>query len=272
MANITITIDGPLMDGHKVTFKAPCDCVQIDNLKVLYVVDGTRANKLFTMKDALGNTLTGLGNLFAKNAYVHAILDTKNGYAYLQNPDTNAYLEKKFDDTVALVNKLAGLFGSIHVWQKFTGTAEYSVIETPVTNEKISDRNPAAINEWDKVSYADSYRVVSGEIELVNPTTITVGTSDAGSKLIGKYIYSELKSAYYFVPTDATAKYNNPQANSYYITLTKATKLTVNVTELDGGEDLGHVYSTDATTYPKNGNLDGYLYYYLGTVDKALNR
>jgi hypothetical protein len=96
MANIKITIDGALMDGHKVTFKAPCDCTSVEKLKVLYVKDGAQVSKLFTMKDAHGNTLTGLGNLFEAGAYVHAILDTVNGYAYIQNPDTNGYLEGKF--------------------------------------------------------------------------------------------------------------------------------------------------------------------------------
>lgn len=96
MANIKITINGTLMDGHKVTFKAPCDCTSVEKLKVLYVKDGAQVSKLFTMKDSHGNTLTGLGNLFKEGAYVHAILDTKNGYAYIQNPDTNGYLEGKF--------------------------------------------------------------------------------------------------------------------------------------------------------------------------------
>lgn len=273
MAKITITVNGPLMDGHKVTFAAPCDCTEVDGLKVLYIEDGTRSSKLFTMKDAQGNTLTGLGNLFAKNSYVHAILDTTRGFAYLQNADTNAYLENKFDDVVALVNKLAGLFGSIHVWQKCTGTAEYSVTETEVTNEQISYYNPGSIDMWDVVKYADEYRVVSGKIELINPTTITLNSSDAGAPIVGKYIYSGHSGAYYFVPTDATVKYVNPNYGSHeYIQVSKATKLTVNITELEGGEHLGYVYSTDGSTYPENGNMDGYLYYYLGTVDKALNR
>lgn len=98
MVNIKIIIDGALMDGHKVTFKAPCDCTSVEQLKVLYVKDGAQVSKLFTMKDSHGNTLTGLGNLFEEGAYVHAILDTVNGYAYIQNPDTNGYLEGRFQD------------------------------------------------------------------------------------------------------------------------------------------------------------------------------
>ncbi len=95
MANIKITVDGPLMDGHKVTFKAPCDCTRVDKLDVRYVKDNAQASKLFTMKDSHGNDLTGLGNLFAVGAYVDVVLDTVNGFAYLQNAATNGYLESK---------------------------------------------------------------------------------------------------------------------------------------------------------------------------------
>lgn len=95
MASIKITVNGALMDGHKVTFKAPCDCTAIENLKVYYVENGAQVSRIFTMKDSHGNNLAGIGNLFATGAYVHAILDTNGGFAYLQNADTNAYLESK---------------------------------------------------------------------------------------------------------------------------------------------------------------------------------
>jgi hypothetical protein len=95
MANIRITVDGPLMDGHKITFKAPCNCMVVEKLDVRYVEDGTQKSKLFTMKDSHDNDLTGLGNLFSEGAYVNVVLDTNNGFAYLQNAGTNSYLEKK---------------------------------------------------------------------------------------------------------------------------------------------------------------------------------
>lgn len=95
MANIKIVVNGPLMDGHKLTFKAPCDCISVEKLKVCYVENATQKNRLFTMKDAHGNDLTGLGNLFSQGAYVDVVLDTVNGFAYLQNAGTNKYLEQK---------------------------------------------------------------------------------------------------------------------------------------------------------------------------------
>jgi hypothetical protein len=97
MAKIKITIDGPLMDGHHVTFKAPCDCTSVESLNVYYVKNGSQASRLFTMKDAHGNDLTGLGNLFVAGAYVHVILDTNKNAAYLQNADTNGYLEDRIN-------------------------------------------------------------------------------------------------------------------------------------------------------------------------------
>lgn len=102
MANVIITIEGPLMDGHRVTFKAPCDCTGIEKLDVRYVQDNTQKSKLFTMKDAHGNDLDGVGNLFMEGAYVHAILNTALGFAYLQNSDTNVYLEGKFGTKVEM--------------------------------------------------------------------------------------------------------------------------------------------------------------------------
>jgi len=95
MANIKVIINGPLMDGHNVTFKAPCDCSSVEYLNVCHIKDGTQQGTLFTMKDAHGNDLTGLGNLFVEGAYVKAVLDTTNNFAYLQNAATNGYIEEK---------------------------------------------------------------------------------------------------------------------------------------------------------------------------------
>jgi len=104
MAYIRIDVDGILMDGHTLTFKAPCDCTAIEGLKVYYVENGTLKNKIFTMKDTHGNTLTGLGNLFMKDACVKVVLDTAKSIAYLQNGDTNGYLEGRFSELLQIVS------------------------------------------------------------------------------------------------------------------------------------------------------------------------
>lgn len=97
MANIKITVEGSLMDGHRITFKAPCHCSQAEKLEVLYIEDNTQKSKVFTMRDSQCKDLTGMDNLFAEGAYVDIVLDTTNSVAYLQNANTNAYLEKKLE-------------------------------------------------------------------------------------------------------------------------------------------------------------------------------
>ena len=101
MANIKITVEGPLMDGHKITFKAPCNCDVVEKLDVRYIENNTQKSKLFTMKDSHGKDLTGLGNLFFKDAYVDVVLDINTSSAYLQNASTNTYLEEKIKFTEA---------------------------------------------------------------------------------------------------------------------------------------------------------------------------
>ena len=106
MANIKITVEGSLMDGHKITFKAPCNCDAVEKLDVRYIENNTQKSKLFTMKDSHGNDLTGLGNLFFKDAYVDVVLDPNSGSAYLQNAGTNAYLEEKLKTAGTPVDNL----------------------------------------------------------------------------------------------------------------------------------------------------------------------
>lgn len=89
MANIKIELDHALIDGQPVTFAAPCNCTEVTGLKV-YHTDGSQE---FTFRDAHSNDLTGLGNLFSEGVYVKVILDTTNGFAYIQNADTNGYIE-----------------------------------------------------------------------------------------------------------------------------------------------------------------------------------
>lgn len=96
MANITVSVEYPIKDGTGFTIHAPCDCSQVDGVTVKHP-GGTQS---FAFKDAHGNDLTGLGDLFAEGSLVKIILDTTNSAALIQNADTNAYLEKKFGGVV----------------------------------------------------------------------------------------------------------------------------------------------------------------------------
>lgn len=92
MPNIRVDTSYTVKDGSEVVFTAPCNCSEIDGLKVYYP-DG---EKEFVFKDAHGNALTGIGEAFAEGALVKTILDVTKGFAYIQNADTNSYIEGTF--------------------------------------------------------------------------------------------------------------------------------------------------------------------------------
>lgn len=103
MAYIKINTKYPIYDGMSVTFKAPCDCTRADGLSV--------NSTIFEFKDAHGVTLAGIENLFTAGALVKVILDVTNGSAYIQNADTNAYLEGKLNERSG-IRKASGYWTS----------------------------------------------------------------------------------------------------------------------------------------------------------------
>lgn len=96
MANVRIDLSYPIVDGQPLTFRAPCDCTSVTGIKVYYPNGETTESKEFTLKDAHCNDLAEIGDLFASGAYVKVIVDTTNNAAYIQNADTNKYLEGMF--------------------------------------------------------------------------------------------------------------------------------------------------------------------------------
>lgn len=106
MANIKIELGYPLEDGMSLTFKAPCDGTAVTGLKVYYpkITDSgsTTVNKIFSFRDAHLNALASLDNLFMSGATLKVVLDTTNSYAFIQNADTNGYVEGKFDQKLSL--------------------------------------------------------------------------------------------------------------------------------------------------------------------------
>ena len=96
MANIRVDSPISIFDGQALTFRSPADCSQITGLKVYYPEGGTTISKVFRFADAHGNNIGDL-DLFAADVVVKVILDTDTDLAFVQNADTNAYLEGRFD-------------------------------------------------------------------------------------------------------------------------------------------------------------------------------
>ena len=108
MANVIIKVNETLVDGHKVSFNAPCGCSEIDKLDIRYMQGLEIKSQLFTLKDANGNDLGGISNVFGEGAIVKVILDVVRSVAFIQNADTNGYLESRLGDveTFKIVDSL----------------------------------------------------------------------------------------------------------------------------------------------------------------------
>ena len=105
--NIRVDLEMPIRDGTEVVFRSPVDCSQVTGLIVYYKENGNTTSTEFAFADAHGNNVGDIDHLFAENVVVKVILDVTTGMAFVQNADTNAYLEGRFDD---IINKLAPSF------------------------------------------------------------------------------------------------------------------------------------------------------------------
>ena len=112
MSQIRIDLTEPLLNGMDIKFQAPCDCTKVTGLVIYYPAgEDVTEHKAFVLKDAHGSVLTGIGNLFVKDALVKVLVDTVNGVAYLQNADTNSYLEYRLNNLANALNSLADVSG-----------------------------------------------------------------------------------------------------------------------------------------------------------------
>ena len=99
---IHVAIDHFIEQGSSIKFKAPVNCSAVTRLRVQYNNAGETVSKTFAFADANGNDVGGVANLFAEGAIVKVILDLEadidgqgTGAAFVQNADTNAYLEER---------------------------------------------------------------------------------------------------------------------------------------------------------------------------------
>ena len=99
--NIRVDLDTSIYDGREVVFRSPEDCSQVTGLIVYY--NGGTASQEFAFADAHGEDVGHIDHLFAADAVVKVILDLETGKAFVQNADTNAYLEGRFAEIENLI-------------------------------------------------------------------------------------------------------------------------------------------------------------------------
>ena len=106
MARIRIDSGTTIINGQTLTFQSPADCSQVDGLIVYYPEGNTTTSKSFKFVDAHGVDVgSSTISLFAENVLVKVVLDIDEGKAYVQNADTNAYLEGKLAEKYSPQNK-----------------------------------------------------------------------------------------------------------------------------------------------------------------------
>lgn len=93
---IVVNVNFAIADGSEIKFKSPADCSQIIGLRVWYKAGDDTAFQDFAFADAHGNNVGDIDHLFAANAVVKVILDVAGSMAFVQNADTNAYIERTF--------------------------------------------------------------------------------------------------------------------------------------------------------------------------------
>lgn len=118
MANIRVDSSVTVFDGLALSFKSPADCSQVTGLIVYYPNGANTASKVFQFTDAHGQNVGNINHLFAANVIVKVILSVEEAKAYVQNADTNSYLEGRLD---AKLDKSGGTMGGVLVAQNNSG-------------------------------------------------------------------------------------------------------------------------------------------------------
>lgn len=124
MANIRLDLMEPVINGQTLTFRSPVSCCDVTGIIAYYPLPNStdKISAVFQFADAHGNNVGGQ-DLFAPDAMVKVIMDTELGRAYVQNADTNDYLEGKFRD---LENQIASFFYAVDVVPEQRGTLTFT--------------------------------------------------------------------------------------------------------------------------------------------------
>lgn len=111
MSKIKLILPDSPVTGQQISFIAPCNsdtttCFTINDVD-------------YIICDAAGNNLAGVAGMWVTNAFVSVIVDVDSAKAYIQNANTNKYIEEKFDAVPAKVSDdgytdISGLRRSIH--------------------------------------------------------------------------------------------------------------------------------------------------------------
>ena len=78
VVKITLPLGEIPVNGKQVSFAAPCDCDKVTGLSI--------EGEIYTVCDAMGRTVTGIGGVFCQGSIVSVVLNVTEKKAYIQNP------------------------------------------------------------------------------------------------------------------------------------------------------------------------------------------
>ena len=156
MANIRLDLDTPIVEGQQLIFRSPVDCSTITGLIVYYTSeDGSKTPHTFQFADAHGNNVGDI-DLFSSDVLVKVILDVGASRAYVQNADTNKYLEDRLSNVKS------------EVVQRLT-QAEYDALEyiDPNVIYVIKDATSSSITYGTEDLVAGTSELPTGQLYFV---------------------------------------------------------------------------------------------------------
>lgn len=114
--NIRVDLQHNIYDGREVVFRSPVDCSQVTGLIVYYPENGVTTSREFAFTDAHGNNVGDIDHLFGEDVVVKVILDLTASKAFVQNADTNAYLEGRFEEITASIGDIDAALDELHAY------------------------------------------------------------------------------------------------------------------------------------------------------------
>lgn len=103
--NIRVDVDHVIQDGTEIKFRSPVHCSGITGIVVYYpTITGARRSREFILSDAHGRDVGNIDHLFTGGVIVKVVLDVTQGVAFVQNADTNAYLEEQLQKRIKTIN------------------------------------------------------------------------------------------------------------------------------------------------------------------------
>lgn len=264
--NLTIPPES-VVTGKQVTFKAPCDCTNIS-------VGGITVNgDSYILVDSNGNTVTSYSS-FSEGSIVSVILDCENKKAFIQNSNTNKYLEDKIGSALnpaftepdslsaiisgenlsLIIGKISKLISDLLSLGFSIDTEEGTMTFSTKTEEGASSYVEFSKTGYINVSqvYRDESNVIHVNVSVISPNGFqTFGSVSCGSlSILGdsnvsiKSLGLQRDSA--TVKYDPTLSYGSNKSGNGYATITfeepykEGTKPTITVSPFSDLNPLEH--------------------------------